>query len=176
VGALQIAFACGCGSDDLKASGVCARCDRRARLNEEHFDGLREATLKRDDNQCRACPNLERAQVVVHHRRPGRNLLRWLITLCRGCHIRVHLANWRGFGFQGLLRALWREMNPGPEQRAFVFTAPVPVQVELFPTDTDQGKDSLRSALWVETAAGIWVPQDTGRYLTAGELPLQMPS
>lgn len=160
MGALQIAFACGCGSDDLVRSGFCVRCDRRQRLSRENFAGLREAALRRDNYQCQTCAELDPEQIVVHHRRPGFNLLRWLITLCRGCHIRVHLANWRGYSFQGLLRALWREMNPGPEQRAFRFTAPPPVQVELF-----------------QNPAGIWVPRDTDRYVSAvSELTLQMPA
>lgn len=148
---LQTAFACGCGSDDLQASGFCRRCDRRARLNRENFDGLRESVLVRDDRQCRTCGERTPAKIVVHHRRPGLNLLQWLITLCRGCHVRVHLTPAAvGFCYSGLLRALWLEMYDGPKQRAFRFPSPTrrPVQVELF-----------------QTAAGVWTPIDSARVL-----------
>ncbi len=107
----QRALLCGCG-----AAPGCVRCRRRARLSRENFEGLREAVLRRDDWQCQCCGEVERALLLVHHRRPGWNREQWLVTICRACHVRVHLT-FRP-RFSGLLRRLWREAHRGlPEQR-----------------------------------------------------------
>jgi DNA-directed RNA polymerase subunit RPC12/RpoP len=114
---------CSCGNQVINAAGRCATCDRRRRLSLEAFDGLREAALERDGYRCRNCGNAD--DVLVHHRRPGVNVLRWLISLCRGCHSRVH-ATWRPwYGFPALLLQLWREIHPElAEQRVLPWHAP----------------------------------------------------
>lgn len=145
---VQIAFVCGCGSDNFVRPGLCARCERRARLNRERFAGLREAALKRDDGQCQTCGERDPEQIVVHHRRPGVNRLRWFITLCRGCHLRVHLTNWRGWQFGGLLFDLWLEAYRRPRQFALNFQSAPPLQIDLF-----------------QNAAGVWVVNESGRVL-----------
>lgn len=90
-------------------SGLCPRCARRARLSRERFAGEREAALRRDNYQCRICGNLD--QIVLHHRRPGVNVREAYITLCRGCHNRIHHTHRPGFGFLDMMRRLWREVN-----------------------------------------------------------------
>ena len=116
---LQTSLLCGCGSGQLFRRGLCRRCERRARLSRERFDGLREIVLARDGRQCQACGELDPAKLLVHHRRPG-NRLPNLLTLCRACHARIH-HTWRprfGFASTPLLRNLWREANRGlAEQR-----------------------------------------------------------
>jgi hypothetical protein len=111
---------CSCGSLIVNRHGRCATCDRRRRLSVEDFDGLREAALKRDGYRCRSCASLD--DVLVHHRRTGVNVLRWLITLCRGCHSRVHATRRPSYGFPALLLQLWREVQPNmTEQRRLAF-------------------------------------------------------
>jgi len=118
---------------------MCALCTRRERLNRERFGGERNHVLARDGKQCQGCGELEERLLLVHHRKPGRNHRRLLVTLCRRCHVKVH-RTWRPrFGFGGLLRELWREAHPDlAEQREFAFTgatrsAGVPeVQAPLF--------------------------------------------
>lgn len=115
---------CSCGC--TLVNGTCARCNRRQRLSEENFGGLRERVLARDGWRCRACAEID--DLLVHHRRPGVNLMPWLITLCRRCHLRVHhtwrpaYGGWRAnsrttrplnkYRVDGLLRELWREVHP----------------------------------------------------------------
>jgi len=68
----------------------------KARREEQHFSGNREAVLDRDDHKCQIC-NTSRYLVVHHRDGQGRghsspnNELDNLITLCRACHVRVHL-------------------------------------------------------------------------------------
>lgn len=94
--------------------GLCARCERRARLNRELFQGEREAVLIRDGYQCQNCGELDARLVLVHHRRKGARDRKYLLTLCRRCHVRVHRTFRPGFHFLAnpLLRKLWREANP----------------------------------------------------------------
>ena len=102
-------------------------------MSQENFGGLREAALQRDGYQCQACGELDLAQLLVHHRRPGVHELRFLITLCRRCHTRVH-HTWRP-RFLGFLRRLWREANPDmAEQRllALLEAREAATQAELF--------------------------------------------
>lgn len=69
----------------------------KAKREQEHFAGLREPCLKRDNYQCVKCGN--RQQLVVHHKdgkgRPQpeelkNNTLENLETLCRACHMKQH--------------------------------------------------------------------------------------
>ena len=67
----------------------------KAKREKINFDGLRQATLKRDSYQCILCGATK--NLVVHHKdKKGRrskiknNILSNLITLCKSCHIRVH--------------------------------------------------------------------------------------
>lgn len=109
---------CSCGSLLVNRHGRCAGCERRRRLSLERFGGLREAALLRDRYRCRHCRT--RDDLLVHHRRPGVNVLRLLITLCRRCHSRVHNTLRPQYEFPALLLTLWRESHPGvAEQQVF---------------------------------------------------------
>lgn len=128
---------CACGCSLVNRHGTCAQCNRRQRLSEENFGGLRERVLARDGWRCRACPSID--DLLVHHRRPDVNLMQWLITLCRTCHQRVHHTRRPTYGFDGLLRVLWREAHPDlAEQLKFrlqlppVIPDPPTVQTVLF--------------------------------------------
>jgi 5-methylcytosine-specific restriction endonuclease McrA len=137
---MQVVLFCGCGCDEFNRQGLCEQCARRARLSKENFDGLREAALRRDSYQCQACGELDPTRIVVHHRKPGTNELRHLITLCRRCHAKIH-RTWRPpFGFLDFLRRLWREANADlAEQRLLALLGDVPrgEQTALF----DRGAD-----------------------------------
>jgi hypothetical protein len=64
---------------------------------------------------------------VVHHRRPGRSRLPWLVALCRACHARVHRLQVVRRVYPDLFLELWREQHPAaPEQLALAFAAPAP--------------------------------------------------
>jgi hypothetical protein len=67
--------------------------------------------IARDEGCCRACG--AHRDLLVHHRRPPHNELRWLAALCRSCHTRLHRTLRLRFGFPAELRLLWREAHPG---------------------------------------------------------------
>ena len=116
----QTSLLCGCGGPDNVGRGLCSRCLRRARLSRERFAGLRELALQRDSYQCQCCGELDTRLVLVHHRRPGFNRLRYFVTICRRCHVRVHLTCRPCFAFatNGLLYQLWAEVHRRtPKQR-----------------------------------------------------------
>lgn len=60
---------------------------------ENEWQELREVVLDRDGEQCQGCGTKD-AELHVHHIVPlgcgGTNTLRNLITLCDGCHGRIH--------------------------------------------------------------------------------------
>jgi hypothetical protein len=93
---------------ELKEPGCCRLCYYRRYRSLRFFGGLREVVLKRDSFRCRACG--AGARLVVHHR-SGDNQKRRLITLCIGCHTRVHryraLRSW----VPEVLLKLWRERH-----------------------------------------------------------------
>ena len=107
---IQVALLCGCGSPELYRRNLCRRCERRDRLSREHFAGLREEALRRDDWQCQVCGAFG---YIVHHRRPGFNRLRFLLTLCLRCHARVHRTFRPRYAFatNPFLYQLWREVH-----------------------------------------------------------------
>jgi hypothetical protein len=72
----------------------------------------------------------------VHHRRPGRNALSLLVTLCRACHCRAHLTARPSYVFVTLtpfLFRLWRELHPRQPLQLLLGPAPADArQVPLF--------------------------------------------
>ena len=81
----------------LKRSPKFDEYKRRARDN-YHFDGNRAKALERDDYTCQRCGSQE--DLHVHHkdgngvtspRESRNNTIDNLLTLCRGCHTRVHV-------------------------------------------------------------------------------------
>ena len=117
----QLALFCGCGRRpvELREPGCCRLCYGRRYRSLRFFGGLRELILKRDRFRCRACG--ADARLIVHHR-SGDNQKRRLITLCIGCHTRVHRYRaLRGWVPEVLLK-LWRERHPGePVQLQLLF-------------------------------------------------------
>lgn len=106
----QLSFLCSCGKKpiELKTLGCCRSCYDRRYRSLRFFGGLRERILKRDRFVCRACG--ARSPLVVHHR-DRRNEAKLLVTLCAGCHMRLH----HSYGFRhwlsGTLLKLWRELH-----------------------------------------------------------------
>lgn len=119
---LQTALWCGCGRDRIASNGKCETCNRRARLSREKFGGHREEVLERDQYRCACCGAIE--DLLVHHRRRRWNGKRFMITLRRACHTRVHRTKYPSFAFPDQLRELWREAHPGqPEQLCLQLSA-----------------------------------------------------
>jgi hypothetical protein len=115
---------CPCGREKILAQGLCATCYTLKRQDEEHFGGLREAVLERDGHRCRVCDasGRDKRSIIVHHRVPGRSLLNLMISLCPGCHARVHRTQTVLRYMPPLLLKLWREQHPrAHEQRTLDF-------------------------------------------------------
>jgi len=102
---------CSCGRDFSWAGGLCRACYRARAHSRQRFDGLREEILERDGRLCRACGAAGRLH--VHHRRPGVNDRELLITVCAGCHARLHRLAALRIWIPELLVALWVEQHPG---------------------------------------------------------------
>jgi len=106
----QAAWWCrACGNPALVARGVCRACYDRRRRSRLFFGGFREQVLGRD-RCCRVC--LADRQLLVHHRRPGKEKPAWQITLCRGCHARLHRRGQLPGVYNALFFRLWREQHP----------------------------------------------------------------
>ena len=105
----QIPLCCPCGSHELYRRGLCQACYNRRRRDRARFAGRREQILSRDRRLCRVCRAPE--PLVVHHRRPS-NLPAALITLCRGCHARLHRLRAIDRWVPELLETLWAEQHP----------------------------------------------------------------
>jgi hypothetical protein len=108
---VQLALLCACGRRplELRGPGCCRLCYYRRYRSLRFFGGLREVVLKRDRFRCRACGDV--ARLVVHHRN-GHNEKRALITLCIGCHTRVHRYRALGRWVPEVLLRLWTERHP----------------------------------------------------------------
>ena len=116
---------CPCGNAKVLALGLCSTSYTLKRQDEEHFGGLREAVLERDGYRCRVCDasNRDKRSIVVHHRVPGRSVLRLMLFLCQGCHAKVHRTRAVLSAMPHLLLELWREQHPkGHEQVQLDFT------------------------------------------------------
>ena len=107
----QRALFCPCGRDFPWTAGLCRSCYRAAAHSRHRFAGLRDEILDRDRRQCRTCGSVERLH--VHHRKPGINDRDWLITVCAGCHARLHRLAALRVWIPGLLVVLWEEQHPG---------------------------------------------------------------
>ena len=104
--------------------GLCSACYAREQHDRRFYAGLRSTVVARDGRLCRLCAAacLGPSALVVHHRRPGRSRLPWLVTLCRACHARVHKLQLVRRVYPGLFLELWREQHPeAPEQLTLAF-------------------------------------------------------
>lgn len=133
----QRALYCRCGREKIRANGHCATCYVLRRKDASYFGGLREAVLNRDGHCCRVCGSSgrDKRSIVVHHRVPGKSLLSTMISLCPGCHAKVHRTKAVLSEMPPLLLMLWREQHPyGHEQRVLNFRPLLPssMPVSLF--------------------------------------------
>lgn len=133
----QLAMHCRCGRESVIALGMCSTCYTLRRQDGEYFGGLREAVLERDGYRCRVCdaPGTGKRSIIVHHRVPGQSRMHLMISLCPGCHARVHRTKAVLVSMPSLLLELWREQHPkGHEQTALDFrrVAALPRPVRLF--------------------------------------------
>ncbi len=89
---MQRALYCRCGKEKVLAHGLCVTCYTLKRQDEEYFGGLREKVLERDGYRCRVCDasGRDKRSIIVHHRVPGKSVTHLMISLCPGCHAKVH--------------------------------------------------------------------------------------
>jgi 5-methylcytosine-specific restriction endonuclease McrA len=123
---VQHALCCPCGRMEILAHGLCSTCYTLKRQDEEYFGGLREAVLERDGYCCRVCgaSGRDKRSITVHHRVPGKSVLHLMISLCPGCHAKVHRTKVVLRELPPLLLVLWREQHPdGHEQTVLNFKA-----------------------------------------------------
>lgn len=123
---VQRSMCCPCGIDKILALGLCSTCYTLKRQDDEYYGGHREEVLARDGYRCAVpgCTTLKRGKrsVAVHHRMPGNNDPKLMITLCLACHAKVTRTRFLRQAWPPLLRALWREQHPkGHEQTALSF-------------------------------------------------------
>jgi hypothetical protein len=83
-------------------------CYRHWQYSVRFFGGNRDSTLEHDGRACRGCQS--RHYLNVHHRRSGDHTR--LVTLCAGCHARVHRTRTLSRWLPEILVALWREWHP----------------------------------------------------------------
>ena len=140
----QQSMCCPCGNDKVLALGVCATCYTLKRQDEEYFGGHREEVLARNGYRCAVpgCTTLKRGKrsVAVHHRMPGNNDPKLMITLCLPCHAKVSRTRYLRQAWPSLLRVLWREQHPkGHEQTGLDFLGKKP-PVELIPLFPEEAR------------------------------------
>ena len=126
---VQTALHCRCGNEKILAHGLCATCYTLKRQDDEYFGGLREKVLERDGYRCRVCDasGRNKRSIIVHHRVPGKSVIHLMISLCPGCHAKVHRTIAVLTEMPLLLLELWREQHPrGHEQTALDFKAQDP--------------------------------------------------
>jgi hypothetical protein len=83
-------------------------CYRRGRYSALFFGGNRDSALEHDGRACRGCQSQH--YLNVHHRHPGDHTQ--LVTLCAGCHARVHRTRILRHCLPEILVDLWREWHP----------------------------------------------------------------
>ncbi len=131
---------CPCGNAKVRLWACVRPATRCKRQGQEHSGGLREAVLERDGYRCRVCDasGRDKRSIVVHHRVPGRSILKLMLSLCPACHAKVHRTRAALSAMPPLLLQLWREQHPdGHEQVQLNFTSRVPPTepVRLFVED-----------------------------------------
>lgn len=147
----QTAMHCPCGRAKIVALGLCATCYTLRRQDAAYYGGNREVVLARDGHRCRVpgCTTLKRGKrsVAVHHRVPGNNDPKLMLTLCLACHAKVTRTLFVQDHWPPFLLLLWREQHPeGQEQIALDFSLRQPVgkRVPLFSDLLDGLKQRFR--------------------------------
>ena len=136
----QRSLHCPCGHRKILALGLCSTCYTLKRQDEEHFGGLREAVLERDGKRCRVCDasGRDKRSIIVHHRVPGKSVLNLMISLCPGCHAKVHRTRTVRSAMPPLLLKLWREQHPKAHEQTtlnFKVQGPAATIVPLFESE-----------------------------------------
>jgi hypothetical protein len=108
----QPALFCSCGQAMPAIAGLCRSCYRGRAHSRSRFAGNRQSVLDRD-RTCQGCGAGKTTYLHVHHRRPGIHDPAWLITLCAGCHARVHRLGAIRWWLPERLVELWIEQHPG---------------------------------------------------------------
>ena len=107
---------CPCGRENILAQGLCGTCYTLKRQDAEYFGGNREVVLARDGHRCTVpgCTTSKRGKrsIAVHHRVPGNNDPKLMLTLCLACHAKVTRTQFVQDDWPPLLRILWREAAP----------------------------------------------------------------
>jgi hypothetical protein len=142
---------------ELKTLGCCRSCYDRQYRSLRLFGGLRDRILKRDRFRCRGCG--ARSRLVVHHR-DRRNEEELLLTLCIGCHMRVHHSYGMRHWLPGRLLGLWREWHEGD-----------PVQLQLSLKNVSRNDASSGSLEKVRMVRKPVVPEN---YHVAGGRDLEL--
>ena len=114
----QRAFFCLCGRPLETRLSMCRACAWQVHHSQRYFGGHRSHVLERDGKQCRTCGSGE--TLHVHHRLPGIHDPEWLVTLCAGCHARVHRLQALRHWLPVIILQFWEEQHPGvPRQLQF---------------------------------------------------------
>jgi len=71
--------------------------------------------------------------VAVHHRMPGNNDPKLMITLCLTCHARVTRTQYLRWEWPPLLRLLWREQHPKAHEQTVLNFAEKKPAAKLMP-------------------------------------------
>lgn len=72
------------------------------------------------------------AATTIHHRAPGKSVMNLMLSLCPGCHAKVHRTKAALSAMPLLFLALWREQHPkGHEQVQLDFTSKKPTTAKL---------------------------------------------
>jgi hypothetical protein len=100
---------CGCGRELVEIAGLCRHCYFSRQYSRRYFGGNREQVLARDGYCCQGCGG--QRLLVVHHRNDG-HAQQDLITLCAGCHPRIHHLRSVRYWLPELLAQLWSELHP----------------------------------------------------------------
>ena len=114
----QRSFFCFCGRSLESRLALCRICAISQSYSKRYFGGHRTAILERDNYSCQSCGAGK--WLNVHHRRPGLQDQEWLVTLCAGCHARVHRLQALRFWLPESILLLWTEQHPAtPRQLQF---------------------------------------------------------
>jgi hypothetical protein len=149
----QLSFLCFCGAKaiELKTLGCCRSCYDRQYHSERLFGGLRDRVLKRDGFRCRGCGAGSR--LLVHHR-DERNEEDLLLTLCIGCHMRVHHSSGFRRWLPAMLLRLWREWHKGE---------PVQLQLPLEWAVEDVEASSVKRVKRIQISTSPWWTKGAGQ-------------
>ena len=80
----------------------------------------------------------DKRSIIVHHRIPAGPVLNLMLSLCPGCHAKIHRTKAVLSAMPPLLLELWREQHPqGHEQKQLDFSSKAPA-AKLIPLFTEE--------------------------------------